>query len=121
VKVVLAAVAAVAVLLVVFFVIARSVTKTDGPDCSGFTLAPGQWQATSADDRSDLQLKIAGCRALAGKSPAEVQSLLGAPTKGDPATEVSYAFGPSDPRSMYVRFDGGKVVQVGRNGPPVAS
>ena len=120
-KVVLAAVAAVAILLVVFLVIVRSVTSTDGPDCSGFTLKPGQWQATGADDRSDLQIKIAGCRALTGRTPAEVQALLGAATKGDPSTEVSYAFGAGDPRSMYVRFDGGKVVQVGRNGPPVAS
>ena len=120
-KVLLAAIAALALLVVVFFAIVRSTTNTDPVDCSGFTLQPGQWQATTPDDRSDLQQKIAGCRALAGKSPAEVQALLGAPDKGAGGEEFSYAFGRDDPRSMYVRFQSGRVVQAGRNGPPVAS
>ena len=81
-----------------------------------FRLKPGQWQATKPDDRSDLQRKIALCRALAGKRAGEVQALLGPPTgtRSSAIEVLSYRFGPDDVRYMEVRLRGGRVVEVGR-------
>ena len=108
--------AAVLLLVVVFFVAVKAIGSGDDPDCSSFRLKPGQWQATKPDDRSDLQRKIALCRALAGKQAGEVQGLLGPPTgtRSSAIEVLSYRFGPDDVRYMEVRLRNGRVVEVGR-------
>ncbi|MGZ4276994.1 MAG: hypothetical protein ACXVFK_09795 [Solirubrobacteraceae bacterium] len=67
-----------------------------------------------------LQLKIAGCRALEGRSPSEVQALLGPPDRTTLAYSatayhvLTYRFGPGDVRYLEVRIRDGRVFEIGR-------
>jgi hypothetical protein len=119
VRIALAVAASVLVLLVAFFVIVRAVGDRK-IDCRGFALRPGQWQATSPYDRSLLVSKIGQCRALDGRTPGQVEQLLGPPDRTKPAYSATayqvktYRFGARDVRYMEVRIRGGRVFQIGR-------
>ena len=108
--------AAVLVLLVVFVVALRAIGGGDDVDCSGFRLTRGQWPSTRPGDRSALQIKISMCHALQGRSPGQVQALLGPPdvTRTRAVDALSYRFGSKDVRLMEVRFRSDLVVEVGR-------
>lgn len=85
-------------LLVALFAIVVVVMASSGgeeTDCDTFRVQPGDWQSASSDRRLDLADGIGDCDTLDGASVADVERLLGPPSRRD-AGALVYAIPETD-------------------------
>lgn len=74
------------VLMVALFVVVVVVMASSGgedTDCDTFRIQAGDWQSASFSQRQDLADGLADCGTLDGRSAADAERLLGAPTRRD--------------------------------------
>jgi len=96
---------------VVFFIAVNVLASDEKTDCTKVSdPTPGAWQKADFDARNRIVVDLSLCERLQGRSQAEVEALLGAPTQSRPG-ELRYELpaggaGPQNAWLIYVGADG---------------
>ncbi len=112
----LAGLAGIALVVVLFFVLARGGGVV--VDCSTFEVRPGEWQRADFARRQDIVAGLQECRTLHGRPAADVEALLGPPDRRT-ADALTYAMPyENDRQFLRVHLAGGRVERLFVETPP---